>query len=133
MRRLILAMVLVCGAFLPAGAQQDDIKGVIRDQIAAFKVDDFDTAFTYASPSIQGLFGTPENFGRMVTQGYPMVWRPADVRYLDLRDEGGILRQDVQVTDGSGRVFILEYSMIETRNGWKINGVRILDVADVTT
>ena len=133
MRRLILAMVLVCGAFVPAGAQQDDIKGVISDQIAAFKVDDFATAFTYASPSIQGLFGTPENFGRMVTQGYPMVWRPADVRYLDLRDEGGILRQDVQVTDGSGRVFILEYSMIETQNGWKINGVRILDVADVTT
>ncbi|MEM9638750.1 MAG: DUF4864 domain-containing protein, partial [Pseudomonadota bacterium] len=76
------------------------------------------------------LFQTPENFQRMVTQGYPMVWRPGDVRYLELREQGSTYWQRVMITDQNGRVHILDYRMLETGEGWRINGVQILDSAD---
>ena len=68
----------------------------------------------------------------MVRNGYPMVWRPADVEYLGLRQEGGRTLQDVRIVDGNGRAFILEYTMAETGDGWRIAGVRILEMADLS-
>jgi uncharacterized protein DUF4864 len=121
--------VAMAGAAL---AQGTEIEDVIGRQIEAFKVDDFAQAFTFAAPGIQGLFGTPENFGRMVTQGYPMVWRPADVVYLDLRQENGVYAQTVRIIDADGVAHFLEYSMVETGAGWKIGGVRILEAPGVS-
>ena len=100
------------------------IEGVIQNQLNAFQADDFDTAFTYASPMIQGMFGSPERFGQMVRQGYPMVWRPAGVEYTALTERGGRLYQNVLITDQAGQLHLLEYEMIETSDGWEINGVQ---------
>ncbi|WP_299617974.1 DUF4864 domain-containing protein [uncultured Tateyamaria sp.] len=108
-------------------AQDAEIEGVIGSQIEAFKADDFVSAFEFASPSIRGMFRTPENFGRMVTQGYPMVWRPAEVTFLELREVAGALWQKVQIVDGKGVVHWLDYRMQETENGWKISAVQLLD------
>ncbi|MEL6102644.1 MAG: DUF4864 domain-containing protein [Pseudomonadota bacterium] len=131
MRAVILSIILAIGLIRPAIAQGNEIEGVISSQIEAFKADDFAKAFSFASPGIQGIFRTPENFGRMVAQGYPMVWRPAEVQYLDLSDQAGNLRQTVQITDAQGQVYLLAYYMIETRDGWKINGVQILQAPGV--
>ncbi|KIC46616.1 hypothetical protein RA28_02190 [Ruegeria sp. ANG-S4] len=130
MRRLLLAVSLSAGLASGAFAQNAEIEANISAQIQAFKADDFATAFTYASPNIQRLFGTPENFGTMVRRGYPMVWRPADVRFLELREIAGNLWQKVMITDGNGRVHILDYQMVQRENGWKINGVQLLRNSD---
>jgi len=130
MRRLLLAVSLSAGLASGVFAQSDEIEANIRAQIQAFKADDFATAFTFASPNIQRLFQTPENFGVMVKRGYPMVWRPADVRFLELREVAGALWQKVMITDGAGRVHILDYQMVPLDNGWKINGVQLLGNAD---
>jgi hypothetical protein len=132
MRALLLSLLLTVLASLPLRAESEDITGVIASQIEAFKADDFDRAFTFAHPNIQNIFRTPENFGRMVTQGYPMVWRPAQVEYLELRSEGGRMLQNVRIIDDAGRVFILEYTMAQTGDGWKIAGVRILEAAELS-
>ncbi|MEX0329612.1 MAG: DUF4864 domain-containing protein [Ruegeria sp.] len=130
MRRLLLAVSLSAGLATGAFAQSAEIEANISAQIQAFKADDFATAFTYASPNIQRLFGTPEKFGTMVRRGYPMVWRPADVRFLELREIAGNLWQKVMITDGNGRVHILDYQMVQRENGWKINGVQLLRNSD---
>jgi len=130
MRRMIFAMAAAVMMAGGAQAQGAEIQGTIDRQFDAFKVDDFTTAFTFASPDLQRLFGTPENFGRMVTQGYPMVWRPAAVDYLDLRELEGTYRQTVQITDDKGRFHYLEYTLIEMPDGWRISGVRILEAPD---
>ncbi len=125
----MLRVFLFCVALaLPAQAQDGNsaIRGVIQSQIDAFLQDDFATAFTYASPTIKGIFGTSERFGMMVRQGYPMVWRPADVQFLDLREMAGRTVQRVMITDGAGSVYLLDYEMIETGDGWQINGVQVL-------
>lgn len=130
MRRLLLAVTLSAGLTSGAFAQNAEIEANIAAQIQAFKADDFATAFTFASPNIQRLFGTPENFGVMVRRGYPMVWRPSDVRFLELREVAGALWQKVMITDGDGRVHLLDYQMVQQDNGWKINGVQLLGNAD---
>lgn len=102
------------------------IETTIQDQIDAFLADDFSTAFTFASPSIKGMFGSADRFGDMVRNGYPMVWRPGEVRFLELREISGNLWQKVFIRDQSGGTHILDYQMIRTEDGWRINGVQIL-------
>lgn len=109
-----------------ATAQEGPIRNTIQSQIDAFLADDFATAFSFASPTIKGLFGSADRFGRMVQQGYPMVHRPQTVRMLDLREVNGRLWQKVMITDQQGRTHVLDYQMIETPEGWQINGVQLL-------
>lgn len=117
---------------IPVIAQDDRaIEGVISQQLEAFNARDVDDAWQYASPMIQGLFGTPGNFGMMVENGYPMVWTNNDVQFLELGDINGVLTQRVLIRDESGVAYILEYAMIETPEGWRINGVRVLPAPDL--
>lgn len=109
-----------------ADAVAEAVQGTISDQMAAFLDEDVARAFTYASPGIRRLFGTPERFGAMVQNGYPMVWRPGEVRYLELERTGEDLRQIVEITDRTGRLHRLQYDMVETAQGWRIDGVRFL-------
>ena len=132
MRRLLIVLSLIVGFALPAIAQNSEIEATIASQMDAFLADDFARAFTFASPNIQSLFGTPDNFGLMVRRGYPMVHRPAEVRYLELRNVAGALWQKVQVTDAAGTIHLLDYQMIELDGAWKINAVQLLEAPDVS-
>lgn len=107
------------------------IETTIRNQIDAFLVDDFARAFTFASPNIKMLFGNSDRFGQMVRNGYPMVWRPGEVRFLELRDIDGALWQKVMIRDQAGEFHVLDYQMIQGTDGWQINGVQILRRPDV--
>ncbi len=130
----ILIAAVWIGAMIgakPATAQDSGIQDTISGQLEAFKADDAGTAFDFASPMIRNIFRTPENFAAMVQQGYPMVWRPADVTYLDQREVAGEIWQKVRITDAAGRIHILEYQMIPVADGWQINGVQLLRQPDV--
>ena len=134
MKLNLYGLVLAAGLALPAMAQDTrnpDIEATIQGQITAFLAEDVTTAFGFAAPNIKGFFGTAENFGAMVKQGYPMVWNPSAVRMLDLRTEGGSLMQRVMVTDQAGRTHLLDYQMLETPEGWQINGVQLLPEAGI--
>ena len=123
MRGLLAGLMLLAGT---AQADETAIRGVIDRQLEAFRADDFATAFTFAAPNIQSLFRDPDVFGRMVREGYPMVWHPGRVQYLGTTEEGESWRQDVLITDEAGRLHTLAYTMVETPEGWKIAGVEIL-------
>jgi hypothetical protein len=122
---LVAALAAGTPALLRAEGMGSAIRQVISDQISAFLADDFETAFTFASPNIKRLFRDPDRFGRMVRDGYPMVWRPADVRFATLLREGDRMVLSVFVTDGRGALHVLDYDMIETERGWEIDGVRV--------
>lgn len=62
----------------------------------------------------------------MVRNGYPMVWRPEELQFLELREVAGNLWQRVMITDGGGRVHLLDYQMIRHENLWKINAAQVL-------
>lgn len=136
MLRAMFAGLILSLAALGAQAQDilasnPEIEATITGQFDAFRAQDVAEAWQYASPTIQSLFGSPENFGRMVEQGYPMVWAPGAVAFIDLQSFGGILVQRVEVIDAAGNLHYLGYQMIETEGGWRINGVRILPAPEV--
>ena len=132
MRILRLAAIIIGLTWTGQASAQNEmpsdagIEATITAQIDAFLKDDFAEAFSFASPNIQGMFGSSERFGQMVRNGYPMVWRPDDVRYLELREIQGSLWQKVLIRDQAGAMHVLDYQMIQTENGWKINGVQLL-------
>ena len=141
MRTLTLLLV-ACLAGPPVFAQPVDtpsdqvlrteaIEDVIGAQLDAFKARDVGAAWQFASPMIQGLFGGPANFGRMVEQGYPMVWDNSSARYVATRKEGPRTYQQVMIQDANGGLHMLEYAMIPDGTGWLIDGVRVLPLPDV--
>ena len=136
MRKLTLGLALAATLAGSVWAQdvlspEPAIESTIQSQIDAFLKDDFETAFTFASPNIRNMFRTPENFGRMVRQGYPMVWRPEDVTFGELRELGGGLYQTVILKDAAGDLHYLAYRMDMIDGEWRISGVQILQARDV--
>lgn len=128
MRTRLMMLTLSAGLALPglALAQASPaaaIQGVISDQIAAFRAQDFAKAFSYASPNLQGMFQTPENFGRMVSQGYSSVLNPAEMRFLGLRDDHGQEVQRLLVRAQDGSIVMWDYHMIKVGGDWKIAAV----------
>ncbi|WP_299350953.1 DUF4864 domain-containing protein [uncultured Shimia sp.] len=107
-------------------AAETGIEKTIETQIEAFQNEDAMAAFSFASPSIQKFFGAPDTFAEMVRQGYPMVWRPDEVRFLDRREIAGNLWQRVLIRDGQGVLHVLDYQMVRIDGAWRINSVQIL-------
>lgn len=131
MRLGLYAILTAACLALPAQAQEAPIQSTIQSQLDAFLVDDFARAFTFASPMIKGMFGTSDNFGTMVQQGYPMVARHGAVQMLELRTVAGNLWQRVMITDTMGRTHLLDYQMVDSADGWQINAVQLLPAQDV--
>jgi hypothetical protein len=104
-------------------ADRTAIRGVIEQQLAAFRRDDGNAAFAYASPMIRQMFGSPDNFMAMVRGGYPPVYRPREVEFRDLADIDGRLTQRVLLVGPDGTVVVAHYFMQRQPDGsWLING-----------
>src|SRR6516164_7473734 len=80
-----------------SSADRAAIRQVIQAQVDAFRRDDGGAAFSYASPMIQGMFGTPEVFMDMVRQGYQPVYRPRAFDFREIVDMHGQPAQVVHV------------------------------------
>ncbi|MAS44790.1 MAG: DUF4864 domain-containing protein [Rhodobacteraceae bacterium] len=101
------------------------IRETIDRQFDAFRAEDLARAFGYASPSIRRMFGSPENFGRMVREAYPMVWRPGGYAFARLDRIGDGYRQAVVITAADGTTYVADYDMIRIDGAWRIDGVRL--------
>ena len=133
-------LILMMGWGVPALAQdtppaaqveQLPLQDIIRQQLDAFNARDVDLAWSFASPMIQGMFGNPGNFGVMVSEGYPMVWDNSAAKFMAQREVDGRIYQQVMVQDTNGALHVLEYAMIQTAQGWKIDDVSLLPPPDV--
>lgn len=127
---LVLAMIFVWAFPMEAEDNPDGLRGVISLQVEAFLDNDLERAFSYASRGIQRVFVTPEGFGEMVKTGYPMVWRPSEVRFLELREIEGVPWQKVLMRDVAGVWHVLDYKMTRETGVWRIDGVQYLRRSD---
>ncbi|MBC7802680.1 MAG: DUF4864 domain-containing protein [Candidatus Parcubacteria bacterium] len=110
------------------------IRFVVQAQIDAIAVDDGPKAFSYASEGIRAQFGIPEVFMAMVREGYPVVYRPASVRFLPAYRERDEFKQPVRMTDGNGLVWVALYRLEKHRNGsWRIAGCSLARTAGTST
>ncbi|MGI9419048.1 MAG: DUF4864 domain-containing protein, partial [Geminicoccaceae bacterium] len=78
-------------------ADRSAIRETIRSQIEAFKANDPDLAFSFATPMIQNRFGDSSRFVAMVKRGYMPVYRPRQVEFTDLLDVRGKPTQRIVV------------------------------------
>ncbi len=106
-----------------SSGDQQRIQEVIRGQMAAFQRGDEEAAFSYASPSIRSQFRTPAHFIEMVKRGYRPVYRPRDVKFLELNEREGEVVQKVWIIGPDGVPVNAFYIMERQRDGvWKIGG-----------
>lgn len=132
MPRMVLRLFALLGTMLalalPAQAQvspadQTAIREVIGGQVEAFRRDDGAAAFGYASPGIQGMFGTAETFMDMVRQGYRPVYRPQVFEFREIVTLQGMVTQKVHVIGPDGRPVTAFYPMTQQPDGsWRIEG-----------
>jgi hypothetical protein len=127
--RLLAVLGLLCSLALPVAAQdvgaadRTAIRDVIRSQVEAFRRDDGETAFGFASPSIRQMFGTSEIFMDMVRQGYQPVYRPRLFEFGEIVTLHGQITQKVHVVGPDGRAVTAFYPMTQLPDGsWRIDG-----------
>jgi len=109
------------------------IEAVIDDQIRDFEAGDAQGAFDHASPGIQGKFGDPQTFARMVREGYPMIWRPARREWGDLEKGPRGWVQTVLFVDQAGLLHEADYRMELVDGVWRIDGVVVRRMPGATS
>src|SRR3954470_8547333 len=127
----LLALFLALALAWPAAAQEtalsDAARAAIRDvigrQVEAFRRDDGEGAFGFASPNIQRMFGRSDNFMDMVRQGYQPVYRPRIFDFREIVELNGQPAQKVHVVGPDGRPVTAVYPMTQLPDGsWRIDG-----------
>jgi hypothetical protein len=107
----------------PSEADWASIRAVITSQLDAFKRDDADAAFSFASPAIQKQFHTSGEFMQMVRTGYGAVYRPATVQFLEHFVLSGQPVQPLEIVTSDASVVVAFYIMERQPGGdWKIAG-----------
>ena len=128
---LVLLVGLAGAAVAADDPAAEAIRGVIEAQLDAFRRDDGDAAFAYASPTIQGAFRDPESFMTMVRQGYRPVYRPRRVAFGRLAAVDGRVAQFVHVIGPDGLPATAVYFMQQQADGaWRIDGCMLLDAPE---
>jgi len=103
-----------------------DLFAVVNNQLAAFRADDFRSAYLQASTGVQQKFTLPQ-FEAMVRREYAEMADATRVEFGSVNLEDGTAKVQVFIAgrDGSVRVFL--YSLISEQGGWKIGGVEELN------
>lgn len=124
--RLALALaLLLCAGVAGAQSAKSDPKTAavpVLKQLEAFRRDDFDTAFTFASQTIRAQFDRP-SFETMVRRGYPEIARStfAAVTKTELPSEG-VAYVTVKIRGANGQSIEALYELT-WEGDWKISGV----------
>ena len=127
--RLVALLALILGLAAPAAAQdvssadRSAIRDIIQSQVEAFRRDDGEQAFGFASPAIRQMFGTSDVFMDMVRQGYQPVYRPRVFEFREIVSLHGQVTQKVHVVGPDGRPVTAFYPMTQLPDGsWRIDG-----------
>jgi hypothetical protein len=120
----LVVALLLAPASAPAQPDPDaEAAGrVVMQQLEAFRRDDFDTAFTFASGAIRAQFDRP-SFETMVRRGYPEIARSAFAAVVktELPSEG-VAYVTVKIRGANGQSIEALYELT-WEDDWKISGV----------
>jgi len=115
-------------------ADTQGARAAIQAQLKAFAADDAQRAFSFATPQLRQMFGTPENFIAMVRRGYPVVYRPASVAFLKPERDGEALVQAVHMTDADGVLWLALYHLErQPDKSWRISGCQVVEAKGQVT
>ena len=102
---------------------ESDIVNVVKSQLEAFQQDDFEKAYSYASPIIKQIFKNADEFKNMIKSGYQAVYRPKSINFGPVELIDGVPILIVYLVDPEGIFVTATYTMQKQDNGkWLING-----------
>ncbi|MFO1311947.1 MAG: DUF4864 domain-containing protein [Burkholderiales bacterium] len=131
MRTLALLAWFLCapvfaappGAHALPAAEWNAIRSVIGEQLDALKAGDGVRAMTFAAPGIRAQFETPDNFMRMVREGYGALLAARRTQYLEGAVIDGAVVQPLRLILPDDTVLVALYEMQKQRDGtWRIAG-----------
>ncbi|MGO4449996.1 DUF4864 domain-containing protein [Phyllobacterium sp. TAF24] len=126
---VIVSLLLVAA---PAAADEplDTGQSIIKKQITAFLSDDATTAYSFASPGIQGKFINKDVFFDMVKRAYQPVYRPGNFAFGRNKVSDSEIMQEVVISGPDGKDWTALYQLTKQPDGsWKINAVRVMQAA----
>ncbi|MDB6021577.1 MAG: hypothetical protein JWQ04_1434 [Pedosphaera sp.] len=107
---------------LTEAEMEKDLRRVIEAQLAAFRQDDYPTAYKYAASGVKAQLPLPA-FERMVRQMYPLIAQSSSVQFGVILDNGEEAMVNVTVVGTSGRSRHYQYFLQHEVSGWRIYGV----------
>ena len=114
------------------GTVMEAVRYTISSQIDAFKDNDVKKAYTFAAPNIQAQFPSPDIFGLMVRNGYPIIWKPKSYKFTTFKDLGNRCIQRVLFQSYNGSLESYDYILEKNGSLWKIAGVLTIKSAGET-
>lgn len=109
------------------------IHEVVRSQLDALSNDDAVSAFELATPEKRMLIGSPDNFLRLIKEEYNPIYRHEGVIFSRPEVVDGDAIQLVRITDGSSRVWVAVFWMLQGDDGnWRIDGCQLLETTSVS-
>ncbi|MCG3110971.1 MAG: DUF4864 domain-containing protein [Candidatus Manganitrophus sp. SB1] len=104
------------------------IASVVRQQLDAFKRDDYSGAYTFVSKAFRKEFPR-DLFEARIRARFKEVARPAQVLFRRLHFHPGDNRAvlEVDVAGANARLATVEYRMVFEEGSWKIDGLEPLD------
>ena len=131
---LLLLIVHLKGAVFAdeGGTVMEAVRYTISSQIDAFKDNDVKKAYTFAAPNIRAQFPSPDIFGLMVRNGYPVIWNPKNYKFTSFKDLGNRCIQRVLFQSYDGSLETYDYLLEKDGNLWKIAGVLTINSAGET-
>ena len=120
---LILSIVIQNGAYAITASDEEEIISVVSAQLQAFQDDDFEKAYSYASPTIKTIFSDYKKFRDMVVGQYQAVYRPKSINFGNVTTQGGTTFLEVYLVDPDGIFVTAIYTMQQQEDdSWLING-----------
>ena len=118
-----LVFIVIGNSFAITTDEENEIKSIVNQQLEAFQNDDFEKAYSFASPTIKKMFSSPEVFRKMVIGGYQAVYRPQSIKMGSVEIIKGVTTLKVYLVDPNGEFITANYMMEKQENGeWLISG-----------
>jgi hypothetical protein len=108
---------------------QADVESTINSQTSAFASDNFEIAYSFASPSFRSNV-TLDGFVEIIAGSYGPLIESSQLSFSDcLVDlDSGLALIDVRFLQSGNDVYGLRYLMIETNDGWRVQGASNLEL-----
>ena len=125
---LVVAVVIaaLCAASTLSAQSAGDVEQAsepVLRQLAAFRANDYDLAYSFASEEIHSIFDR-QGFELMVKTGYPEIADSARARIVERRvaPSGRVLLL-LKIRGANGQQVEALYEMVWESGAWKINSV----------
>lgn len=119
----LISIVSLSGATADDALDGSAFQSIIKSQMKAFAAGNAETAYSFATNSLQQKFRSPEFFMEMVRQGYQPVYNPRSVTFGQSKMTKLGPTQEVYVVGPKGQNWLALYSFEQQEDGsWRISG-----------